>query len=195
MLRGLASITLLLGATACRPTPTATTASPEAEPASTTSPTPAAPGRDPALAVLEEHGVSMRVPPGWTRTDGEHWVIVRDPAGSAGYLLYGWTKTEQGVQMLHLAEQEFGATMPTTLGELTAFPSGIRMSLAMLDATGKDGTALRTAWMSGASHRPHPELAGTGVFAWWRADITGEPLGLLLETINSIAPVDASTAP
>lgn len=189
MHRAAISFALASIAIACRPTaPANGTVAPTGAPPSS-EPSPTAPTTDPSLAILAEHGLAMAVPKGWTRTDGPHWVLVRDPAGSAGYLFYGWTQAQQGVDMLHLAEKEFGATMPTELGEMTAFPSGIKMSLKLASATGPGDTSLTVAWLVGASARPHAELAGTGVFAFWRADLDAESLQVVLDTINSIVPL------
>lgn len=140
----------------------------------------------PTQAIVKTHAIAMTVPAGWTVTSGEDWAIARDPAGTAGFLLYGWDDAARSPEHLHRAEAEFAATMPIGLGKIATFASGLRMSMTLGDAVRQDGVAVKTLMMAGGS--PSGK-GGIGAFAFWRADATQAQLAVLQAALDSVAPI------
>ena len=161
------------------------------EPAPATAPA-TAPAPAPAQAIVRSHAIAMTVPEGWTVTSGEDWAIARDPAGAAGFLLYGWDDPSKAPEHLHRAEAEFKATMPIGVGKVATFASGLRMAMTLGDAVREDGVAVKTLMMAGGTTSGK---GGIGAFAFWRADLTEERLTVLQAALDSVAPIDPPSSP
>lgn len=138
----------------------------------------------PARAQIPAHRVSMAIPSGWSQHGEDGWVVVRDPAGTAGFMLFAWDDASRSPELLHRAEAEFAAEMPIGVGKLVTFASGLRTMMTLGETTRADGVAVKTLMMSGGSPLGR---GGIGAFAFWRADCTAEQLGVLQAALDSLA--------
>lgn len=166
---------------------TAPTTAPSTAAPAPVEPTPA-PSAQPT-ELLDDHGVAITVPAGWSTKRGPGWVMLRAPDDSAGVLLYGVKDIgAESAAMLHLAEDEFHVTMPLPSGPVTQFGGGLRMVTASGPATREDGTPVAALSLAGGSPRMHPKGA-VGAFAFWRQDSTPAQLQIVQEAVNSMTAV------
>jgi hypothetical protein len=141
---------------------------------------------------LEEHGLTMSAPTGWSVERGEGWVLTREPSGAAALFLWGVMDSTDGPKMLHLAEEKLAATMPFGgEGKLAPVPSGLRFTVAVEDVPQPDGSVVRVMSLLGASPKHFREtkrIAATGLFGVVRGRATPEVREAVAAAIDSLAP-------